>query len=69
MAVITSANVLAGTRERPFRNAGAPTNGTSGTFANQAGPGALLLDTTNAKLYVNTNTKASPTWTVAGTQT
>lgn len=49
-------------------NAGAPTSGTSGTFANQAGPGCLLIDTTNTKLYINTNTKASPTWTVVGTQ-
>lgn len=49
-------------------NAGAPTNGTSGTFAGMAGKGCLLIDTTNAKLYINTNTKASPTWTVVGTQ-
>lgn len=34
-----------------------------------AGPGALLLDTTNSKLYVNTGTALAPTWTVAGTQT
>lgn len=45
-------------------NAGAPTNGTSGTFAGQAGPGAILIDYTNAKLYQNTNTLASPTWTL-----
>jgi hypothetical protein len=31
--------------------------------------GALLVDTTNAKLYINTGTPASPTWTVVGTQT
>lgn len=49
-------------------NAGAPTSGTSGTFVNQAGPGCLLIDTTNAFLYINTNTKASPTWTKVGTQ-
>ena len=29
----------------------------------------VSVDTTNAKLYINTNTKASPTWTVVGTQT
>ncbi len=45
-------------------NAGAPTNGTSGTYANLAGPGALLIDNTNGNLYINTNTKASPTWTL-----
>lgn len=43
-------------------NAGAPTNGTSGTFAGKAGPGCLLVDTTNAVLYVNVGTKASPVW-------
>lgn len=43
-------------------NAGAPTSGTSGTFAGKAGPACLLLDTTNTNLYMNVNTKASPTW-------
>ena len=43
-------------------NAGAPTSGTSGTFAGFAGPGSIILDTTNGKFYLNTNTKASPTW-------
>lgn len=42
---------------------GAPTSGTSGTFAKFAGPGSLLVDNVNAVLYVNTGTKASPTWT------
>lgn len=46
--------------------AGAPTNGTTG--ANVAGPGSLYIDITAGKLYINTNTKASPTWTVVGTQ-
>jgi len=41
---------------------GAPTNGTSGTFAGFAGPGTLLLDFTNGVAYINTNTQASPTW-------
>ncbi len=48
----------------PFlTNPGAPTSGTSGTFVGLAGPGALLIDYTNAILYINTNTLASPTWT------
>jgi hypothetical protein len=34
-----------------------------------AAKGALLVDTTNGKLYVNTGTEAAPTWVVAGTQT
>ena len=48
-------------------NAGAPTNGTTG--ANLCGKGSLLVDYTNGKLYINTGTLASPTWTVVGTQT
>lgn len=31
--------------------------------------GALMVDTTNKKLYINTGTALAPTWTVAGTQT
>lgn len=50
-------------------NAGAPTNGASGTGAGTAGAGSLCMDRTNAKLYINTNTTASPTWTVVGAQT
>lgn len=49
--------------------AGAPVNGTSGTYAGVARKGSLLVDTTNAVLYINTNTQASPTWTVVGDQT
>lgn len=30
--------------------------------------GALLTDTTNGKLYINTGTAAAPTWTVVGSQ-
>lgn len=52
---------------RIWQNAGAPVNGT--TFANKAAIGDLLIDTTNKKVYTNTNTLASPTWTVVGTQT
>jgi hypothetical protein len=45
-------------------NAGAPSNGTSGTGAGLCGPGSLLIDTTDKALYINTNTLASPTWTL-----
>lgn len=31
--------------------------------------GGLLIDTTNAKLYINTGTQAAPTFTVVGAQT
>jgi hypothetical protein len=49
--------------------AGAPTDGTSGTGVGNAGPGSLYIDRTAGKLYINTNTKASPTWVVVGAQT
>jgi hypothetical protein len=52
-----------------FLNAGAPSNGTGGTFANAAPKGSLLLDVTNATMYQNTNTQASPTWTQITTAT
>lgn len=45
---------------------GAPTNGTSGTAAGLAGPGSTYTDYTNKKVYVNTNTLASPTWDLLG---
>lgn len=40
--------------------AGVPTDGTTG--AAFAAPGSLYIDITNKKLYINGNTKASPTW-------
>ncbi len=48
-----------------FRFAGTPTT----EFDGVANVGALCIDTTGKKLLVNTGTKASNTWTVAGTQT
>jgi hypothetical protein len=69
VAIIELGRVIEGSGLRaPLRNAGAPTNGTSGTFAGVAAVGALLIDTTNAFLYQNTNTQASPTWTKVGTE-
>ncbi len=50
----------------PFVNAGAPVNGT--TFDELAEKGAILIDSTNAKLYINTGTKSASTWVVVGTQ-
>jgi hypothetical protein len=47
----------------PLRTAVAPVNGVNGTFANNnAGAGALLIQTTTGVLYQNSNTAASPTW-------
>lgn len=51
-----------------FTVADAPVDGVAGTKAGVAAPGSLLVDTTNLKLYINTNTEASPTWTVVGSQ-
>jgi hypothetical protein len=50
-----------------FVNNGVPTNGTSGTLAGIANntKGSLLVDVENGKLYQNTNTVDSPTWTDA----
>ena len=55
--------ILGTTLRRVWRYAGSPSNGTNGTFAGQCEKGDLLIDYTNAKLYMNTNTSASPTWT------
>jgi hypothetical protein len=40
---------------------GAPS---AATGANQAAPGSLYTDTTNAKLYINGGTKAVPSWRI-----
>lgn len=45
-------------------SAGIPANSRAG-FSK----GALSVDTTNGKLYINTGTASSATWTVVGTQT
>lgn len=42
--------------------AGAPTSGAAGTAQGDAGPMSTYWDITNKQLYVNVNTKASPTW-------
>jgi hypothetical protein len=63
MGIIQTTNKITGSLRRVWRYAGTPSNGTSGTFAGQAEKGDLLIDSTNAKLYMNTNTTASPTWT------
>jgi hypothetical protein len=41
----------------------------NGDFNNVAEKGQLASDVTNGKLYINTGTKASTTWTVVGLQT
>ena len=61
-----SPNIISGSLRRVWRNAGAPVDGTSGTYAGIVEKGDLLIDSTNANLYQNTNTQASPTWTAFG---
>jgi hypothetical protein len=46
-----------------YEHAGVPTDGTNGTYAHIALPGALLIDTDAKTLYQNTGTQASPVWT------
>jgi len=58
-----SSNVIGGALRRTWVNAGAPTDGAAGTLYGRCAKGDLLIDSTNAKLYQNTNTQASPTWT------
>ncbi len=57
--------VRLGSNTGVFPVVGAPVDGT--TLANVAGPGSILLSTSGV-VYVNTNTKASPTWTVFSAQ-
>lgn len=45
-----------------FSGSGAPTSGTSGTGANQRAKGSIYIDYTNGNAYLNTGTKASPSW-------
>jgi hypothetical protein len=49
-----------------YVNAGAPTSGSSGAFANKAGLGAILLDSNTGQRYVNLGTLAAPQWTLLG---
>ena len=46
--------------------AGAPVNGVSGTGAGFAGPGSQYTDRSAATIYLNSGTKASPTWASVG---
>lgn len=48
-------------------DAGAPSSGTSGTGVGFAGPGSTYVNTSAGTKYINTNTKASPTWTLIAT--
>jgi len=62
--IMSSLHELNKSNLQVVKNAGTPTDGTSGTKVGKAGPGCLLIDTTNAELYQNIGTLASPTWTI-----
>ena len=49
-------------------SAGAPVDGTAGTGAGKAGAGSICSDSVNGVLYINSNTKESPLWTMVGLQ-
>jgi hypothetical protein len=46
---------------------GAPVSGAAGSFAGFAPPGSLLTDVSTGRLYINTDTLVSPTWTMVDT--
>ena len=70
-AVGADAGLSMGNSAWLFTGTTAPVNGVAGTGAGFAGPGSMYVraDGVNSKVFINTNTKASPTWTVIGTQT
>lgn len=65
-AVAADGGVYFGNGAWLITKAGAPT---ASDGQGWAGKGSLLVDTTGGTLYINTGTAASPSWTVAGTQT
>lgn len=63
MAESANTTSIAGARSRPLQYAGAPSSGTSGTYAGVAAAGALLHDTNKGVLFINEGTLLSPYWT------
>jgi hypothetical protein len=70
MAINTVRNMFAFIRDLANKevfdvaDSGAPTSGTSGTGVGLLGIGSTYTDTATGNKYVNTGTKASPTWTI-----
>ena len=63
MGIIESGRVIEGAGlGTPLRTGAAPVDGTSGTFAGIAAPGAKLIRMDNFTEYQNAGTQASPTW-------
>jgi hypothetical protein len=65
MPTISGGKVIEGATPIPFQKAGALA---SGDFNGSADVGALAVDQTNGKLYINTGTRAATVWTVVGAQ-
>lgn len=63
--IFVNTNALTGTKTLTVAKT------TAGVTADGRGrpKGALYVDTTGGKLYINTGTAIAPTWTVVGTQT
>jgi hypothetical protein len=66
VSTMTALNSLTGTA--PTIAIATTTPGVTQTLRNVA-PGAMMVDITNKKQYVNTGTPGAPTWTVTGSQT
>ncbi len=66
MPVISGGKVIDAGLGIPLYFAGAPVDGTSGTFVNVIEKNGLLIDTTNSILYINSGTKASPVYSRVG---
>ena len=66
--MIVQANIWSALKDRANNDifdvcdSGAPTNGVTG--AGICGPGSMYINTANGVVYRNSNTKASPTWSV-----
>ena len=62
--IMRSLNELNKSNIQVVKNAGTPIDGTSGTKVGVAGPGCLLIDTTNCELYQNIGSLVSVVWTL-----
>jgi hypothetical protein len=60
LAMVAEKKDLVNDSVRMISGPGVPTNAVTG--AGDCGPASLYFDITNAKLYINGGTKASPVW-------
>lgn len=66
MAIIEQGTSIIEGALGPWYGDGAPTDGTSGTYAGKIPKGALYQDQTNGVLYVNVGTQTSPVYVTQG---